>query len=340
MTYAQTPEGTEPPDPSIKSATLLPDISVVGDMKGNWFSRDNDSKGGFSVDEIELSFQGYLYPQVRADVFTSLSKEGDVFTMDVEEAYLTFSGLMEDVGAKLGKKHLNFGKQNALHPEQWRMIDAPAVMQQFLGSDGLSPEGLSVDYLLPLPWFVQVEAGTWKASVPTDPDSSTPFSPVGPMTHTRIWTSIEAQDSSEFELGASSLWGNGPLYKTEQDTFSLLGLDATYKLWPSTFSRWMLQTEAMFLNRSLNGETFNRWGTYAYLGYQADKYWEVGARADYSQSASQTDSSTQTVSGMISNRLTETTKARLQYTYDTNTKDSQITLQFLFGLGPHSHVLQ
>lgn len=325
---------------AVKSATLLPDISVIGDMKGNWYSRNNDSLGGFSVDEIELSFQGYLYPQIRADVFTSLHKDGEEFAIEVEEAYLTFSGLAENVGVKLGRKHLNFGKQNVLHPEQWRLIDAPVVVQNFLGEESLSPEGASVDYLLPLPWFMQVELGSWKASSPTDPSSETAFSPVSTMTHARLWTSWEDSWGGELELGASGLWGKGPLYQSETDTFSLWGVDATYKLWPDTLSRWMLQTEAMFLNRSLASQLLNRWGGYVYLGYQWDRDWEWGVRGDYAQSAQESGASSEKLSLLISDRLTETTKARVQYTYDTDTGDSQITMQLLFGLGPHSHVLQ
>ena len=71
---------------SRKKATELPDISLIGNFVGPVSSEDKH----FGVKEVELSFQHYLYPTVKANVFLGFHKEEEKLETSIEEAYLEF----------------------------------------------------------------------------------------------------------------------------------------------------------------------------------------------------------------------------------------------------------
>ena len=50
--------------------TSLPDISVIGNVVG----QSNDTKKDLSLKELEIAFQHYLYPSVKANVFLAFHK--------------------------------------------------------------------------------------------------------------------------------------------------------------------------------------------------------------------------------------------------------------------------
>ena len=66
-----------------KKVTELPDISVIGTMVG----KTTEDHKTFDVKEIEFSFQHYLYPGVKADIFAALHKHNGVRTFELEESF-------------------------------------------------------------------------------------------------------------------------------------------------------------------------------------------------------------------------------------------------------------
>ena len=218
------------------------------------------------------------------------------------------------------------------------MPNAPAVITTLLGEEGLAPEGASIIYILPTPWFAQFEVGFWKAKSGslTTLSADDAFAISGPLTNARLWTAWELSPATDIEIGLSGLLAQGPNYKLQPDNAQLYGIDITTKLQDSPTTSWLSQSEWISLNRA-NKTTVN--GGYTYLGYQWNKYWDSGLRWDYIQGLTDDTPSTQTLAGVITNRLTETSKVSLQYTYDTNTTDSQVRIVLTFGLGPHSHNL-
>ena len=150
-------------------ATDLPMFSVIGNFVGS----HNEVEKNFDVQELEFAFQHYLYPSVKADIFAALHKEeSGERVFELEEGYVTFSDffgvLFSDydsnlgIGAIVGKKLINIGKANQLHFDTRKFVDRPLAIQQFFdGSEGLSGEGATFSYLLPLPFFSQLEIGGW-----------------------------------------------------------------------------------------------------------------------------------------------------------------------------------
>lgn len=321
--------------------TNLPDISVIGNFQASTV-KNNPDKTGFSLKEIELAIQGYLYPDIRSDVFIGLHKEDGKTEVHLEEAYLTFSTLTEGVGAKLGKKLLSVGKQNVLHPEQWAWIEKPSVVTHFLGEEGTAAEGVSLDWLVPAPFFLQLDVGVWQQTAGhthEEGESEPAFVWSDWLTHARLWSSVAPVDTMEFELGVSYLMGKGPEFKEEKDDAMLLGVDMTYRIWDGV-ARWIVQGEVFSLNRVVDDTAFNRFGGYGYLGYRPDRYWDYGVRIDHSQSAALAAVTTRTISLLGTYQLTETSKMRVQYSHDLVADNHGVYAQMVFGMGPHSHVLQ
>ncbi len=338
--FAQTRPATAP------LATKLPDISLMGNFQASSVQNDSD-KTGFAMKEIELAIQGYLYPTIRSDVFIGIHREDGQTEVHLEEAFLTFSGVSEGLGFKVGKKLLSIGKQNTLHPEQWAWVEKPLVISDFLGEEGLSAEGVSLEYLLPLPFFLQAELGFWQqtaaAHAHDEEEEETEheaFAWTNWLSHARLWSSVAPVDNMELEMGISYLMGNGPEYLESRDDVSLWGGDLTLRYWMADGAKLVLQGEVLGLRRELADETLSRWGGYSYAGYRPSREWEFGVRGDYSESAEETGNTQKAISAIGTYQLTETSKFRLQYTNDLEGDNHGVFAQILFGVGPHSHVLQ
>lgn len=337
---AQTRQGT------LIQATNLPDISVIGNFQASSVKNDS-SKTGFAMKEIELALQGYLYPTIRSDIFLGIHKEDGETSVHLEEAYLTFSSLGEGLGAKAGKKLLSFGKQNSRHPEQWAWSEKPQSITNFLGEEGLGAEGISVDWLLPVPFFLQAELGFWQntphahdAHEEGSEETHSTFAWSNWLTQARLWSSVAPIEDAEFEWGISYLTGSGADYVTHTDEAKLWGTDMTFRYWMADKSEITLQSEWMTLNRNTEDHSFDRWGGYAYVGYKPNKTWEFGLRGDYAETAEEDKGLSKSLSLIATYQLTETSKFRLHYQNDLDKDNHGIFAQMLFGVGPHSHILQ
>jgi hypothetical protein len=86
--------------------------------------------------------------------------------------------------------------------------------------------------------------------------------------------------------------------------------------------------------------SFERWGAYAYAGYAFNRFMDIGSRYDWSENAVQQLSKESKISAIFTYRMSEATFARIQYGYTPENKSNEVMLQFVYGLGPHTHPLQ
>ncbi|MEW6685809.1 MAG: hypothetical protein AB1393_06340 [Candidatus Edwardsbacteria bacterium] len=340
-------EGTKAtPLPGMRGTpSNLPDISVIGDITGKVTSDKNDlNRNKILVREIELALQGYIYPEMRADVFLAMHRHGDHFEPEICEAYASFLKIVGGLSLKVGKMHVDFGKINKVHQHERPYVDQPLVLTNFFGNHGLVGEGVSLGYLLPLPFFAQIDASAWRVASEQHHEEGVEepeeFGLADEVYTTRLWTSFSLGETSELEIGASGASGKGSHYLEHQDEARVFGLDLTYKLWPSAYKRLAFQNEVLHLIRRTPVGELKRWGFYNYLGFQFNKYWDAGLRYDWSENAFPEKGKTNSFSGIITSHLTETTKIRLQYGYNFELNSHEAFLQLVFGIGPHSHPLQ
>ncbi|MEW6608668.1 MAG: hypothetical protein AB1414_14685 [bacterium] len=333
----------------------IPDISVVGDIVGKVTSNKSDEdRNTVHMREIELALQGFIYPQMRADAFLAMHRHGEHVEAEICEAYVSFLKVAGDLDIQIGKPHITFGKINKVHQHHRHYVDQPQVITNFFGDHGLVGEGGNLGYLLPLPFFAQFDVGAWRIEGHHHHDGTSTcehkdFGLRNGVYTSRLWTSFPISGNSELEIGISKAKGRGAHYKEHLDNAEVYGVDIIYKRWPSAHSRLIFQTEWLHLKRQVPPGTLKRDGFYSFLNYKFDKYWDVGLRYDYAESAwpfldenkqllPETGDEAST-SLIITRSLTETTGLRCQYKANSHSRD-EAYLQIIFGIGPHSHPLE
>lgn len=347
--FCQQEQPTSPSQMKI-SATNLPDISFVGDITGKLSDdRNDEEKNKILFREVELSLQGYIYPKMRADVFLAMHRHNDKMEAELCEGYVSFLDLGNNFSLKAGKIHVDFGKINKIHSHHRPYADQPQVITNFLGKYGLVGEGAVLSYLLPTKKFAQVDLGTWYIETHhhnEEENHNEEFSLADKIHTAKLWTSHPLSEISELEIGLNFAKGKGAHFKEHKDNVQIYGIDLTYKKWPSTYKRILLQNEIFFLRRDIPDGKIKRSGFYSFANYKMDKYYNFGIRYDNTEDAFPHDDDvnvaekSENISFIATRNLTETTKLRLQYKYDIKNKNNSLYLQLQFGIGPHSHPLQ
>jgi len=335
----------------------LPNISVIGNMLGTY----SDDEKTFNLKTIEFAFQHYLYPSVKVDIFTGLHLEGGENAFELCEGYVTFldpigllvpnSDLNLGLGTIVGRKFLNIGKINQLHSEQWDYVNRPLFAQTFLGGEeGVSGEGILLSYLLPVPFFSQLEIGGWSPVVHAhgnegdEEESGHDHHEIESIEYQnrivtgRIWNSFEISPTTELEIGGSLLLGNITAESANQQT--LMGGDITLRHEIGLNQAIRLNSElynAKYADEGENKE--NQLGGFVNLQYKLNNFYKFGVRYDLLGKHGDEGESKNQIAVMATRQLTETSKFRIQYNTGKE-MDNTIYAQFIFGMGPHSHILQ
>jgi hypothetical protein len=158
----------------------------------------------------------------------------------------------------------------------------------------------------------------------------------------RLWLGKEIGRDRELEIGYSRFQGKGTPEGFEDRTkIAINGVDLTYRHYPSAYRRILVQAEG--IQHKVSGSGTSRYGGYLNGAYLMNQYWEVGARGDYTRLPFPLDGHESAVSAYLTRYLTEQTSVRLQLRHGTRPEDgtfNEVFLQFLFGAGPHFHLLQ
>jgi len=319
----------------------LPDVSALGNIVG-YTSDDKKDKdrNNLLLDETEMAFQGYIYPDLRADLIIAINSDGKT---EVCEGKASFQNLGYGFSGEAGKIHIDFGKVNKLHTHHLPFTDRPLVVREFLGDDELAGQGSTLKYLIPIfPFYSQIQAGFWKIEKPEDGE----FFPTDKSYSARWNFSFELGDKKELEVGFSGLTGRGPGYVSDtnksKDNVDLVGADMTLKWFPSSYEKWTFQNEWIHLRREIPDGKLNRDGFYSFINYRANKYWDYGLRFDYSENSDSAISYERAISAIVTDHLTETTYWRITAKH-RNIDGKNVTegwFQLSFGIGPHSHELE
>ena len=229
-----------------------------------------------------------------------------------------------------------------LHPEQWQFVDRPLVNTQFFGADhGLSAEGVQVSYLLPLPFFSQVELGYWTPAAHAEEEGDSEAHGVeyeNRIMNARSWNSFSISKNQELELGLNYLQGN-PSADSDDEKQTITGLDITYSHLFGN-KELKLQAETFQAEYGEDGEAAEKQtGSYVSASYDLSKQYQVGLRYDQLGKHGDEGKDINQMAYMLTRQLTETSKFRLQLNTGEDTENT-VYAQFIFGMGPHSHVLQ
>jgi hypothetical protein len=333
------PQGTLPVygSTSALSKVFNPDMAVIGNFIGTTGENTVESAPSLEMHEAEMSFQAIVDPYARADFFLSASPEG----LEIEEGFLTFTGLPGGLLMKVGKMKEQFGKVNTMHAHTLPWVDVPIVMKNFLGGEeGLSDSGLSVSKLLINPLFFLEATGE------VFQGNSGPF-----QTHERndvSWLGRlrgyrDITESTNLDVGFSFTRGHndaGPDFTTR-----LYGVDATFRYRPlrrAIYRRLMARTELMWSNRGQESGDVDAFGMYVSGDYQFAQRWFAGVRFDRSDRANDSSLVDQGPSVLLTYWPSEFSQIRGQYRrtkYAEGVTANEALFQFLFSIGAHgAHV--
>jgi hypothetical protein len=277
--------------------------------------------------------------------------------VDVEEAYVTFFQIpyiSEYVPLQLqgGRKLMNFGILNAIHPHHWPFADTPLMLVNLFGDHAWYDDGIQGSITIPNPLdvFLKTTFGFWNGRKlghhhhhngghDHDHDHGHGAAEtVGWMGHvflSRTVLGFPMGSRLAARLGHSIAWDEG-FYTVLNEA------DVTLMLrFPGTFRR--IRWQSAFFAADVGAGGYTRYGGYSLLVSDLSKNWQAGARYDQAQVLSPHETAREWAgTGFVTYYFTHSLFLRGQYRYRrTIDREDEHNgyVQLVFGLGPHSHRL-
>ena len=121
---------------------------------------------GYTLGQAELSLSGVVDPYFTAEahILSLVNTASGESAFEVEEAFLTTTGLPLGLQLEVGYFLTEFGIVNAQHPHVWDWLDMPVVNSRMFGGDGMRQGGFRASWLLPTAWFSQIHFGMQNAN--------------------------------------------------------------------------------------------------------------------------------------------------------------------------------
>src|SRR5262245_31494461 len=155
-----------PPQARPTGAGLLnPAISAVFQGIAGFSVNHNRDDDGFSLSEAEVGLQAAVDPYAKVDLFLTFDAEGDA---GVEEGFVTFTAMPGGLAARAGRFKNSFGKWNELHDHVFFSVDRPEALTNTFGEEGLTSDGVSLNWLVPGTGSVYLETVTEVGSTSND----------------------------------------------------------------------------------------------------------------------------------------------------------------------------
>ncbi len=355
-----------------KGSFMNPDVSIVADT----FYHFSDSKfgvGEFTDEdmyfrEVELALQGYIYPGVRAEFFPVWHVEEGV--VEIEEAFGNFLTLPFNSNLLVGRHRIRFGLVNPIHQHHRDYADVPLAVQNIMGAEGYIDDGFNFSVMAPkIPFPVELGFGIFDGNKSLgehhdeeheEEEESRTFNlfesePVTFRDHVflaKINTNLLLLPNLDISAGYHVMWdGNGAGHTAiHNGQFSL-----RYRV-PNSWSKLLWQNEIYVTDvdsRSItdaddiDNRNVSSKGFYSLLKYTHNRFLDLGFRYDWSELGNTDDAHHWALNPIVTWHLTESSYVRAQYRYgeldgketsgSNENSANEVFLQFVWGLGPHSH---
>lgn len=297
---AQVEEPTE--DVTFKAGSLSlqalnPEISVTGDMLGT-FTHGNDEieRWEFDFRTLGIHLQSYLDPYTQFKASVEFHED----ETELDEAYITRFGLVDNVNLTIGKFRQQFGVVNRWHEHALDQVNYPLALREIFGDEGLSQTGVSIDWTMP-PLGDASQELTFQV---TNGENERLFgenswSTPSMLLHYKNFRDLTKDTYLEFGTTGMLGWNDEWLvsagdddWRTKHDRLPtwMFGGDLTLRWEPTERMRYRnaeWRSELYVLNREImdpfdsGRDTVASWGAYSYLQTKLSRTWEVGLRLDY-----------------------------------------------------------
>lgn len=313
------------------SRSFNPTISLNGLLLGAYNSEGNDNssqsnKTGLSIEEMALQLSGNVDTWFR--VKTTFSMEG-TSQFGLEEL-VGYGLITNNLSLQVGKFFIPIGKHNQLHAHDHPFVAIPVSNEMVLGEDGIQEIGFGASYLLPVPFFSEInlqilegENDTLFASTIND----------GFAYLTRSGNSFDLSDETTMDANLAYAFGDNSLsgpYRTTE----VLGVDIRFKHKPlgrEGYRTTVWQSEFLTSTREQV-----KTGFYTYLQQQFAKRWWMQGRYSHSYQGSDRSDQNQ-YSFALSYFPSEFLETKLEYTHlnQITVDENQLFLRLNFTLGAH-----
>ena len=319
-----------------QNAKLLnPDISMIGDFIATAGGNRFQPGPALEFHEAELAISAIIDPYARGDFFLAFGEEG----VELEEGYITFTGLPKGFVAKVGKVRSSFGVVNTLHNHSLPWIDRPLVTDSLVGGeDGINDAGFSIKRIIPAPKGIFLEAtGQVFRGDSADVFTSHQRSDVSFVGRLRAYKDLT--EDTNLDVGFSYARGHNDL-GTDFLT-QLFGSDVTLRWKPlrrAIYHSLLWRSEFVWSERQQLPSPQRAFGFYTAADYRLNRRWTVGGRFDRSNQARNDNLTDSGFSAVLTYWPSEFSQIRTQYRFGrfAEGKDtSELKVQFLFSLGAH-----
>lgn len=345
--------GDQMPFYGSKGSIMNPDISIVADAFYH-FSDQSEGVGEFTDNdlffrEVELAIQGYIYPGIRAEVFPTWEVEED--KVAIEEAFANFLTLPFNSNLLIGRQRTRFGLVNPTHQEFQPWVDTPLAVQNIFGQEPYIDDGFDLSIMVPginIPTSVSFGIFDGDKSLGEDKNSEEDnntlkifeTAPVEWKDHvflSKLNINIPLFDNADISLAYNVLWdGNG-----SGNTAIHNGQFSFRYTFPNSYHRFLWQNEVYVAD--IDDRDVKSKGFYSFIKYDLTRYMSTGFRYDWSEPSDNDDLHQWAINPIVTWNLTEASYIRFQYRYGELEDFSSVNegmLQFVWGLGPHSHGLK
>ena len=287
-----SPAGLSSYAAQIPIQSMNPDISLILDTAGAWFSVDKpDQSGahdpnetGFVLQQLELAIESVVDPYF--DMRTNM-----VFTpfgVEIEEAVARTLSMPYGVQVRFGQFLTRIGRINPTHLHSWKFVDQPLVVGKMLGGDGLRGLGVEASLLLPLPWYVEVIASSQRADGACCTRSffggdALPVRRLGDLLHTARLAQFFPFDQDWSVLWALSA-ALGPNASGPNNRTDIYATDVYLRYRPiddPQRASWTWHSEAMMRRRQVPSDALVDWGMFSQLMWRYALRWETAIRLEH-----------------------------------------------------------
>lgn len=367
-TDSAKPEEREFLEGGLALQKLNPELTFCGDMlsslvlkPGKYYASEFD-RSEMPIRSVGLHFQHVLDPY---SMFKSALHIGPNGGLDLEEAYVTWFGVLPSVSLSAGRFRQNFGVVNRWHEHDLDQTQYPLALEAVLGEEGLVGNGVSIKWLMPKLW---AHANELSLEV-VDGRNETLFAGEHfsvPSTMLRLKNYYDLSAATYIELGLTGMFGinnrRGFLSKHQlldepwRKTI-VAGADLTLFWSPPERARYQSFTwrsEFYYANREQakprDSDAEHSWGVYSYVQQQLSSRWVLGVRGDVALPTVRSDNLIAAdVVPYVTFLQSEFVFLRLEYRHVKNLPyvtaerdiarrtDDRILFQVSFAAGPHKH---
>ena len=264
-----------------------------------------------------------------------------------------------------GRKFVPFGRTDEQHNHSWLYTRQLLPIRNLITPENLQGDGVNFRYTRPFgKLFTQADFGVFSgaedATLNTTGGAFDPAQPFGTDFPTgtgasfgrrfyngRLYAAIPSGANGEFALGASYAHGRSELRSSETDNIiangnaSIYGFDATYRRYMG-IKRVLARAEYFGYRPDDSLPTRNASGYYGLLNYRFDPRHDIGLLYENS-GFPQSGDHEHALSLIYTKQFTEQFYARIQGSHGSRPGENsynEVFLQFVFGLGPHTHSLE